>query len=204
MPSDKAVVFLQNHDTQHQCGFSYRDGRRLPPRQRLDAGAALRLPVHPLELRVRLPRRKLDGPAVRCRRPHQRRHLRVEPRDRDDRPVGVRAPRPVHPEHGGASGASSPARDVNHWWDNGANAIAFSRGDKGFVAINDEPGTRGGHGDNRPAAGHLLRPPHGRAWSNGLRRNSCGGGRLGNGPGPAQPGVRGRHRRRDALMRILA
>jgi alpha-amylase len=28
--------------------------------------------------------------------------------------------------------------DVNHWWDNGANAIAFSRGDKGFVAINGE------------------------------------------------------------------
>jgi alpha-amylase len=28
--------------------------------------------------------------------------------------------------------------DVNHWWDNGANAIAFSRGNKGFVAINRE------------------------------------------------------------------
>ena len=27
--------------------------------------------------------------------------------------------------------------DINHWWDDGANAIAFSRGDKGFVAIND-------------------------------------------------------------------
>src|SRR5205085_1182626 len=27
MPSDKAVVFLQNHDTQHQCGLSYRDGK---------------------------------------------------------------------------------------------------------------------------------------------------------------------------------
>jgi len=26
--------------------------------------------------------------------------------------------------------------DVNHWWDDGANAIAFSRGAKGFVAIN--------------------------------------------------------------------
>jgi len=26
--------------------------------------------------------------------------------------------------------------DVNHWWDDGANAIAFTRGDKGFVAIN--------------------------------------------------------------------
>jgi len=28
--------------------------------------------------------------------------------------------------------------NVNHWWDNGANAIAFTRGDKGFVAINGE------------------------------------------------------------------
>jgi len=27
--------------------------------------------------------------------------------------------------------------DVNRWWDNGANAIAFSRGAKGFVAINN-------------------------------------------------------------------
>jgi alpha-amylase len=25
-----------------------------------------------------------------------------------------------------------------NWWDNGAQAIAFSRGDKGFVAINRE------------------------------------------------------------------
>jgi alpha-amylase len=28
--------------------------------------------------------------------------------------------------------------DQNHWWDNGSNAIAFSRGNKGFVAINRE------------------------------------------------------------------
>jgi alpha-amylase len=27
--------------------------------------------------------------------------------------------------------------DINHWWDDGSNAIAFSRGDKGFVAINN-------------------------------------------------------------------
>jgi alpha-amylase len=27
------------------------------------------------------------------------------------------------------------------WWDNGANAIAFSRGDRGFVAINRESGS---------------------------------------------------------------
>jgi alpha-amylase len=28
--------------------------------------------------------------------------------------------------------------DVVDWWDDGANAIAFSRGDRGFVAINRE------------------------------------------------------------------
>ena len=31
--------------------------------------------------------------------------------------------------------------DVTRWWDNAGNAIAFSRGDKGWVAINREPGT---------------------------------------------------------------
>ncbi|MCH0539139.1 alpha amylase C-terminal domain-containing protein [Streptomyces sp. MUM 203J] len=30
---------------------------------------------------------------------------------------------------------------VTHWWDNGANAIAFGRGDKGFVAVNHEGGS---------------------------------------------------------------
>ncbi|GAA2283947.1 carbohydrate-binding module family 20 domain-containing protein [Streptomyces hawaiiensis] len=30
---------------------------------------------------------------------------------------------------------------VTNWWDNGGDAIAFGRGDKGFVAINHEPGT---------------------------------------------------------------
>jgi alpha-amylase len=30
---------------------------------------------------------------------------------------------------------------MSNWWDNGANAIAFSRGDRGFVAINNETST---------------------------------------------------------------
>jgi alpha-amylase len=30
---------------------------------------------------------------------------------------------------------------INHWWDDGANAIAFTRGDKGFVAINNGTAT---------------------------------------------------------------
>jgi len=28
--------------------------------------------------------------------------------------------------------------ELNNWWDNGSNAIAFSRGNKGFIAINNE------------------------------------------------------------------
>ena len=31
MPPDKAVVFLQNHDTQHTCGLGYRDGDTFRP-----------------------------------------------------------------------------------------------------------------------------------------------------------------------------
>jgi len=27
---------------------------------------------------------------------------------------------------------------VNDWWDNGNNQIAFCRGDRGFIAINNE------------------------------------------------------------------
>lgn len=27
---------------------------------------------------------------------------------------------------------------MNDWWDNGSNQIAFCRGDKGFLAINNE------------------------------------------------------------------
>ena len=37
-----------------------------------------------------------------------------------------------------ASGKFVAGTNINHWWDNGANAIAFARGDKGFVAINAE------------------------------------------------------------------
>ena len=31
--------------------------------------------------------------------------------------------------------------DISNWWDNGSSAIAFSRGTKGFVAINRESTT---------------------------------------------------------------
>ena len=31
-----------------------------------------------------------------------------------------------------------PGTDMNDWWDNGNNQIAFCRGDKGFIAINND------------------------------------------------------------------
>ncbi|MFM4704506.1 alpha amylase C-terminal domain-containing protein [Aeromonas bivalvium] len=36
---------------------------------------------------------------------------------------------------------SSQGQPVSHWWDNGNNQIAFGRGNKGFVAINNESGS---------------------------------------------------------------
>ena len=56
MPSDKAVVFLQNHDTQHELrksvGLRVRQPAGVPPRQRVDARPAVRLSLGALELRV--------------------------------------------------------------------------------------------------------------------------------------------------------
>lgn len=36
--------------------------------------------------------------------------------------------------------AATDGQGVNHWWDNGNNQIAFSRGNRGFVVINRESG----------------------------------------------------------------
>jgi alpha-amylase len=139
MPSDKAVVFLQNHDTQHQCGLSYRNGAvfrlanvwmlaepygypsilsgyvfQCPAENSMgppsDGGGNTLDPVCATSLETAAP-----GQWV------------CEHRDPSIRTM-VRFRRYV-------AGTA-----IDHWWDDGANAIAFSRGDKGFVAINREPG----------------------------------------------------------------
>ena len=46
---------------------------------------------------------------------------------------------------------------VNNWWDNGNNQIAFYRGDKGFVAINNER-QPGGLAADRSAGWRVLQP----------------------------------------------
>jgi alpha-amylase len=143
MPADKAVVFLENHDTQRQGGISYRDGQayRLanvwmlaqpygypsvmssfafdrssqagrdagPPS---DAGGATKS-TKSVVCAASLETAATGQWVCEHRDPYI------------SRMVGFRR--------------AVAGTDVNHWWDDGANAIAFSRGDRGFVAINREP-----------------------------------------------------------------
>ena len=140
MPSNKAVVFLQNHDTQHQCGISYRDGNVF----RLANVWMLAQPYgYPSILSSYVfacPSQNSLGPPsdaagwtlpVTCATSLETAGAGqwvCEHRD----PSILKMVRFRHVVAG---------TDVNHWWDNGASAIAFSRGSKGFVAINN--GTTG-------------------------------------------------------------
>lgn len=136
MPSDKAVVFLQNHDTQHQCGISYRDGNVF----RLANVWMLAQPYgYPSILSSYVfscPSQNSLGPpsdangwttAVSCATSFETATAGqwvCEHRDPSIKNM-------VSFRHIVAGS------DINHWWDNGGDAIAFSRGNKGFVAIND-------------------------------------------------------------------
>jgi alpha-amylase len=137
MPHDKAVVFLQNHDTQHLCGLGYSNSVvfRLANVWMLaqpygypsilssygfncPAGNAMgpRSDAQGFTLPVQCEARLEDVSVGDWACEHRDRHLRTM--------VAFR--RVV---------AGTP---IQHWWDNGSNAIAFSRGSKGFVAINRE------------------------------------------------------------------
>ena len=139
MPADKAVVFLENHDTQRGGGIGYRDP------------AAFRL------ANVWMLAQPYGYPSI----------LSGYGFDRDT-PAGDDAGPPSNAagetspvacaasleaarngqwvcEHRDPSVLRMVAfrravagTDVNRWWDNGANAIAFSRGSVGFVAISRE------------------------------------------------------------------
>jgi alpha-amylase len=137
MPSNKAVVFLQNHDTQHSCGISYRDGNVF----RL---ANVWMLAQPYGYPSILSSYAFDCPAGNSFGP---------PSDANGNTNDVTCAASLETatnglwvcEHRDPSIRNMVSfrrvvagSDVNHWWDNGANAIAFSRGDKGFVAINRE------------------------------------------------------------------
>jgi len=137
MPSDKAVVFLENHDTQHLCGLSYRDGNVFRLANVWMLAQPYGYPSVLSSYAFDCPDGNAVGPpsdangwtmAVTCA-------SSLETAARGQWVCEHRDPsilRMVSFRHL-VAGTS-----INHWWDNGANAIAFSRGDKGFVAINDE------------------------------------------------------------------
>jgi alpha-amylase len=138
-PSDKAVVFVENHDTQRGDGVWYRDGQTY----RL---ANVWLLGHPYGYpsvmssyafdRSSGPGRDAGPPSdasgattpVRCAASLETAAIGdwvCEHRDPVIRTM-VRFRKLV------------AGTDVNRPWDNGGNAVAFSRGDRGFVAISRE------------------------------------------------------------------
>jgi alpha-amylase len=138
LPSDKAVIFLENHDTQRDGGIGYHDGMAF----RLANVWMLAQPYgYPSIMSSyafdRGPVGREKGPPsdangntndVTCASSFETAVIGTwvcEHRDFYIRQmVGFRR--------------IVTGTDLNHWWDNGANAIAFSRGNRGFVAINRE------------------------------------------------------------------
>ena len=137
MPSDKAVVFLQNHDTQHQCGLGYHDGSVF----RL---ANVWMLAQPYGYPSILSSYAFDCPLGNAMGP---------PSDANGNTNDVTCASSLETatigqwvcEHREAYIRNMvrfrrvvAGTSITNWWDNGANAIAFSRGDRGFVAINRE------------------------------------------------------------------
>jgi alpha-amylase len=135
MPSNKAVVFLQNHDTQHQCALSYRHGATF----RI---ANVWMLAQPYGYPSILSSYAFDCPSGNSMGP---------PSDASGWTTAVSCASSLETatvgkwvcEHRDPYLLSMvgfrrvvAGTDINHWWDDGANAIAFTRGDKGFVAIN--------------------------------------------------------------------
>ena len=135
IPSNKAVVFLQNHDTQHQCGISYRDGAVFRLANVWMLAQPYGYPSILSSYAFTCPAGNAMGPPsdaggntndVTCAASLESAAIGdwvCEHRDPAIR--GMVSFRRV------VAGTA-----ITQWWDDGANAIAFSRGDQGFVAIN--------------------------------------------------------------------
>jgi alpha-amylase len=137
MPTDKAVVFLQNHDTQHQGGISYRDGQVF----RL---AHVWMLAQPYGYPSILSSYAFDYPVGNSMGPPSdaggnTRNVtcaaRLEAAVVGEWVCEHRDPYIARMVSFREHVAGAP---ISNWWDNGANAIAFGRGNKGFVAINRE------------------------------------------------------------------
>ncbi len=141
MPSDKAVVFLENHDTQHDLGrISYRDGSVFRVANVWMLAQPYGYPSILSAYAFVRPQENSMGPLsdgngwtlpVACASSFEAAaddQFVCEHRD----PYILRMV---------AFRKYVAGTDEIDWWDDGANAIAFSRGSKGFVAINREDTT---------------------------------------------------------------
>jgi alpha-amylase len=137
MPSNKAVVFLQNHDTQHTCGIGYKDGDVFRLANVWMLAQPYGYPSILSSFAFNCPGGNSMGPPsdangntnnLTCATSLETAVIGewvCEHRDPSIRTmVGFRKV---------VAGTA-----ITHWWDNGANAIAFARGNQGFVAINRE------------------------------------------------------------------
>jgi alpha-amylase len=139
IPSDKAVVFLENHDTQRESGIGYRNGN-----------------VHRLA-NIWMLAQPYGYPSVMSSyafdRGSQSGRDAGPPADAAGVTNDVSCAASFETatsgqwvcEHRDAVIDSMvvfrrtvAGTAISHWWDNGANAIAFSRGDRGFAAISRE------------------------------------------------------------------
>ncbi|MBE0594960.1 MAG: alpha-amylase family protein [Gemmatimonadales bacterium] len=139
MPSDKAVVFLQNHDTQHQCGLGYRDGDVF----RL---ASVWMLAQPYGYPSILSSYAFDCPVGNAMGPPSDANGNTNDVicavSLETATVGEWVCEHRDPVIAAMVGfrRTVAGTDIRDWWNDGANAIAFSRGDRGFVAINLESG----------------------------------------------------------------
>ncbi|UCC71025.1 MAG: alpha-amylase family protein, partial [Gemmatimonadota bacterium] len=171
MPADKAVVFVENHDTQRDGGISYRDGDVY----RLANVWMLAQPYgYPKVMSSYA--FDLGGPGGRDAGP---------PSDALGATLDVSCTASLEtatlgewvcehrdPAIAGMVGfrRAVAGTGVNDWWDNGANAIAFSRGGLGFVALNLEDSTVA-----VDAASALPQGTYCDVLTGGLEGGTCGG-----------------------------
>ncbi len=138
MPTDKAVVFVENHDTQRGGGISYRDGQTY----RLAHVWMLAQPYgHPKIMSSYAFERSDAG--IRRGPPSNAAGQTSDvicATDLESAVIGQWVCEHRDPYISAMVRFRSHVAGTafNNWWDNGANAIAFSRGSRGFVAINRE------------------------------------------------------------------
>ena len=156
MPSDKAVVFLQNHDTQHDDGtISYRDGAVFRLANVWMLAQPYGYPSILSSYAFQRPAENSMGPPGDATGHTYDVTCAANPDSATDG-QWVCEHREPYILHMVAFRKLVAGTNQNHWWDNGSEAIAFSRGSLGFVAINREDSTVAATIATGMAAGHYC------------------------------------------------